>query len=221
MRKLIILLLFAPLFSWGQWSFLIPSDTTSLLVTDYRWDEHVYDSTFWDDMIVSALSLAGGVQAPSLRTIKGGIQGLGFNYQTATDIVYGTCQFSHSRKPETDIEAHFHYTIEAAPSAGDTVVIEFEYIWQDIGDAMPAASDTILCKIPVSDKTAGTHYLYDIGTISGTGMDGLSSILNFRVSRLYNNASDTYDNSNAFWILYDVDFHYEIGKPGSRDELNY
>jgi hypothetical protein len=176
-----------------------------------------YTDTYWDDMIVSGLTLAPGVNAPSLRTLKSGIKQMGYAPSSQNDISYGQAQFSHRMKTGTDIEAHIHYTIEEAAEAGDTVVVSLEYTWADIGEAFPT-TDTLIVEIPVAAKTAGVHYLQDLGTITGAGGDNVSSIIAFTFTRLQDDVSDTYNGTNEYFILLDIDFHYEIDSPGSRSE---
>lgn len=176
-----------------------------------------YGDTYWKDATVSAYSLAGGVQAPTLQVITGAISGLGFSYQTANDIAYGQAQLNHDYKLGTDIEAHVHWTIDQAPAGGnDTIAIAFEYSWADIGEAFPTSTvDTTL--IVVNSSTQGYHYLTELDdAISAAGGDGLSSVIIFRIERLQNYSKDTYP---SWWILLDVDFHHQVDSPGSDDEL--
>lgn len=223
MKKLIYILLFIPVLAGAQTlgtdyvkyvNGFQPTPTLSnIQVTDIT-----YTDTYWLDATVSAYSLASGVQAPSLRTIKGAIEGIGFNYQTANDIVHGQVQFNHNYKLGTDIECHLHWLVDDAPAGGnDTVVIMFVYSWADINEAFPTA-DTTITEIVIDGKTAFTHYLTEIvDPITGSGGDGLSSSLVFTLHRLQDDASDTFPD---WWILLDVDFHYEIDTPGSQDELS-
>lgn len=176
------------------------------------------DATQWDDVTVSALSLAGGVQAPTLRTVTGGILGQGFNFQTANDIVYGLVQLPHGWLYGDSIEVHYHCSIEATPSAGDTVVVDFEYSWADIGEVFPT-SDTIQVKMPVASWTAKQHKLVEIGWLDGTGKT-LSSNIIFRIERRRDLDSDTYDSANNWWILHDIDFHIRKSRIGSNNETS-
>lgn len=175
-------------------------------------------ATQWDDLTISALSLAGGVQAPSLRAIIGGIASQAFNFQTANDIVYGVAQLSHSWVYADSIEVHFHCMIEASPSAGDTVVVDFEYTWADINETV-TGSDTIQVKIPVAGWTAKQHKLVEVGWLNGADKT-LSSNIAFRIERRRDLASDTYDSANNWWHLWDIDFHYKKNKLGSNDEAS-
>jgi hypothetical protein len=175
----------------------------------------VGDAVFWDDVTVSAMTLAPGVQAPSLRTFKGGISAYAYNFQTANDIQYGVAQIPHGYFEGEDIEPHLHIALEDAPAAGDTVVFALEYTWADMGEVYPAV-DTLEVKIPVSSWNALEHHYVDMGTISGSGK-AISSLVNFRLERLQNSASDTYDD----WVfLMDIDFHVPFSSLGSNTETS-
>ena len=173
-------------------------------------------ATQWDDITLSALSLAGGVQAPSLRAALGGIASQAFNFQTANDIVYGLVQLSHGWVYADSTQAHFHCFIETTPSAGDTVVIDFEYSWADLSEVFPT-TDTIRVKIPVATWTAKQHKLVEIGWLQGATKT-LSSNIIFRIERRRDLGSDTYDSTNNWWHLLDVDFHVKLNKLGSNNE---
>jgi hypothetical protein len=67
-------------------------------------------------------------------------------------------------------------------------------------------------------RTANRHIITPIGTITGTGKN-LSSML---VCRLYRDATGslaTDDYSDDAGLL-EIDFHYQIERPGSRDEYS-
>jgi hypothetical protein len=172
----------------------------------------------WDDLTISALALASGVQAPTNRAIIGGILQQAFNFQTANDIVYGQIQFPHKWVYDDSVEVHLHCAVEAAPGAGDTVVVDFEYAWVDINDVI-TVSDTIQKKIVVAAWTAKQHKRVDLGWLQGTDL-GLSSILIFRVERRRDLTSDSYDSANNWWHLFDVDIHYLIDKDGSNNQTS-
>lgn len=179
----------------------------------------VYGDTFWKDAMVSGLALHAGVQAPTLTQIGAStIYGLGFNHQTANDIAYGSVQFNHDMKLGTDVGAHCHWTINNSPATGsDTVVLQLEYAWADIDEAIPS-STTVTIKIPTYRASGGGYHRMTelVSGISGSGGDGLSSILFFRIERMQNSSSDTYA---GWFILESVDFHYQVDSPGSEQEL--
>ena len=95
-------------------------------------------------------------------------------------------------------------------------MIEFEYAWADIDEQI--TSTTVTKKIPTYRATGGGYHRLSelVTTITGNGGDGLSSIIWFRIERLQTSASDTYAD---WWLLHDVDFHYQIDSPGSDSEL--
>ena len=223
MRYLLIILLIIPLRGFAQNVIEVggenPNPTfKSVTITGNEGLLLSGDATQWDDLTVSALSLAGGVQAPTLRTVTGGILGQGFNFQTANDIMYGLVQLPHAWVYDDSVEVHFHCMIETTPAAGDTVVMDFEYSWADIGDVFPT-SDTIQTKIPVASWTAKQHKLVEIGWLDGADKT-LSSNIVFRIERRRDLSSDTYDSANNWWILLDVDFHLRKDKLGSNNETS-
>lgn len=228
--RLLIILLFICSLGYGQAinldndkspvldSVTIGNSTNGITLGEVSGIKLYGNATQWDDVTVSALSLAGGVQAPTLRALIGGINQQAFNYQTANDIVYGQVQFPHAWMYDDSIEIHYHCAIETTPSAGDTVVVDFEYSWADISDVFPT-SDTIQSKIPVAAWTAKQHKLVEVGKIPGTGLT-LSSVLIFRIERRRDLGSDTYDSSNNWWYLADIDFHIRKDKFGSNNETS-
>lgn len=176
------------------------------------------DATQWTDMTISALSLAGGVQAPSIRAVLGGIGSLAFNFNVANDIAYGVIQMPHGWIYDDSIEVHIHCFIETTPSAGDTVVIDFEYTFVDIDEVIPT-TDTIQVEIPVAAWTAKQHKMIQIGWLQGADKT-MSANIPFRIERRRDLDSDTYDAANNWFHLMDLDVHYRVDKFGSNEEDN-
>ena len=176
-----------------------------------------YEDTFWDDVTVSSTALGDGANAPSKRTFLGGIPGYAYNFQTADDESWGIAQLKHSYKPGTDIKAHVHVAIETTPSAGDSLYLMFEYTIASINSTF-ATTDTFYVQQNVSSWVAKRHYVIDLGTISGVGITE-SAVIDFRFLRLQSNLKDTYDSANNWMFLKDIDFHFEMNKPGSNNEI--
>lgn len=174
-------------------------------------------ATVWRDMSISGSALGIGAAAPSLRTFSGGIKLYAYNYQTQNDESYGNIQMQHDYKLQTDLSAHCHVSIEAAPSAGDTIVLWFEYTIADINENF-TTTDTMTVKVPVATWTTNKHYYVDLGDITGSSITGVSAMINFRFMRKNDDPSDTYDNSNAFMFLHALDLHYQADALGSKYE---
>ena len=189
-----------------------------------RWNGNVafvhnlwYEDTYWRDATTSATALAPGVNAPSQRAIVGGINGMGYAPSTQNDISYGQVQLNHDYKFDTDIHAHIHFMIEEAGEGGDTAVFALEYSWADIDETFPT-SDTLTILIPCAAITAKQHKLVEFGDITGSGGNFVSSSIIFRLERLQDSPHDTYDGANEYVIVLNVDYHFEIDAPGSRQE---
>lgn len=176
-----------------------------------------YEDTYWLDASTSAMALAPGGAAPSLRTFVGAIKQYGYAPSGTNDSQYGQAQINHDYKLGTDLHSHFHWSLETAPAAGDTIVFSLEYSWADLDEAFPATTtDTI--KVGLDGLAAKYHYISEIGTLTGAGGDNVSSSVVFYITRLASHPSDTYDGVNDYVFVLDVDFHKEINSPGSRGE---
>lgn len=175
-----------------------------------------YSDTYWDDMSIPLIAAAGGANAPDLVQFRSsGIYARGFAGTSLNESVYVEGQFSHKIKETSDISPHLHVMPTTAPVATDTAVISFQYSWASVGDIFPV-QDTIVFKIPVCDYSQWQHVIWG-GTEDITGIgDQESSIIIGRIIRLQDNASDTYTND---LIIFNMDIHYEIDKPGSRNEI--
>ena len=172
----------------------------------------------WDDLTASSLSFAGGVNSPTVREVNSqGVFSACYNYQTANDISYVSLQMSHGYCDGTMVSPHIHYYVEAAGSAGDTVVLKITGNWTNIGDTINASNTTVeTIKIPIAPLKANYIYIYDLPMLTGTGKTFSSQFL-YTIERLQNNASDTYDN---WFCILDFDIHYKVCHFGTNQEYS-
>jgi hypothetical protein len=169
----------------------------------------------WDDLRtpVSQVRLAGS-KPPTSTLYKGG-EVLAFP-SNADKTIYFNVQLPHKYKLGEDIEFHIHYVLPTAGSGlgAENVKWDFTYAWADIGDAIPAETP-VPATLDMQNKSADTHYLGEIaGTIDGSGISGVSSMLICSLTRDTTVANNYTDDV----YLMEVDFHFPINTLGSRQE---
>jgi hypothetical protein len=161
--------------------------------------------------------------ASSLGTVT--IRDTGFPilaFQNANDdVLYMIFQFSHRKKLDTPVDSvHIHYYLPNAPSAGNTVVFNYEWAWVDDGDVVPDTSTWT--KSSKTHEFVGTEAQYSTGMIkiitnlSAPASEKYSSILLVKIVRnSTGDGADTYDSDLG--MLY-CDAHFIVNGNGSINE---
>lgn len=170
-----------------------------------------YGDTFWDDLRfpVTAFNPPGVVVDPDWVNVWGSLYLLGFDAST-DESVMGVAQFPHTWAG-TDVLCHVHLT-QGNATLTSNVVFGLEYEWAGINTNFTGTTTTVLGTNALHG-TAYRHELHSIATLTPpTGADEGSSMMIFRLFRDADNASD---DATADVYLMELDFHYEIDKPGS------
>ncbi len=131
--------------------------------------------------------------------------------------LYFEVQVPHSKKYDTDLDAHIHWIANADGATGEFPRWGLEYTWCNIGDVFSDTTVIYSNTVSFPPDTAlvkNKHYISELGDIDGTGMT-LSSMLVCRVFRDADSVDDDYTN---FAGLLEIDFHYQIDTLGSKDE---
>ena len=170
-----------------------------------------YIDTFWEDLRFPASRIRqGATQKPDFDVTD---LGLLYPADDSTEIAYLIAQLPHSWKHATSIEPHIHWI----QTNSDTVDFRIKYRAYDIGDAVPGS--WIYVAVNNSELityTSGTiHQIAEFPMIDMTGLIG-SSLIDIQLYRI--------DDGGAGAVTGDVlmkefDFHYEIDKPGSDNEI--
>lgn len=173
------------------------------------------DATVFDDLRFPSNSsnrIAG--QEPTVEATSG----LLLFSKTQLNTVFALVQLPHSWKEGTTIYPHIHWQ---KADGGDTnpVVWEVKYKHIPIGGVMDAAwtteeKDNVVGVTP-DDGTADKHLITAFTGISMAGKT-ISHCILFWVSRLGNDAGDTYDDDARFM---EFDVHYEMDTLGSDEEF--
>jgi hypothetical protein len=138
-------------------------------------------------------------------------------------------QLPHRYREGTPIEPHVHVRLDpySEGEPGQTILLEFEYIWVNVGEKRPVSSSIVAINHTVSeDDLRNDNLLISFGQLEKKDAT-ISSMLDCRFSRI------TFDPSweKNFWspaglsndtfmgdlIFKEFDFHYQIDIPGSRE----
>ena len=196
---------------------------------------------YWDDLRVTAnmMSVAGAQfsKPPSYVTILtnkergpsfSGLYGYQFGYGRGVfQSGHFQVQIPHGYVPGSPIEPHVHVRLDPASegTAGQKLLLEFEYIWVNISEPRPESTRIISINHRISEQDLrADNVLISFGFIEKPEA-GISSMLDCRFSRI------TFDPEwgKDFWssqglendtfagnlIFKEFDFHYRIDAPGS------
>jgi hypothetical protein len=170
----------------------------------------------WNDVAIGEMKFpASGATIPTFTTGFAGSALLGAYYfqgTTANDICFFDLQISHDVSPSDSVRIHWHGSPTTTPTTTDTIVLQFNYTYAEIGSTFPAVTSVIV-KIPLTGRSQWGHYTDNVyASATGTGL-GLSGVYNCSIVRLQDNASDTYTGNYA---MISIDCHAKINSLGSR-----
>ncbi len=202
-----------PCFHWADMDTRYYQDYDNAILSNLTITGNVtLTNTVWDDMNLSALQLNSGGAAPELRVYtNGSLVGSGVravNYDSG-DSAFGQIQFSHRKKRNTDTHPHIHWSTIDDRSAVTNISFRLDCFYGRIrGQLTNTYSDTITVR--------GTNAFYhQLSSFAGFGASNLyeSSIVHFEITCLEDGGA----NDKLF--IHDIDFHFQIDKIGSNNEL--
>lgn len=176
----------------------------------------LYSPPYWDDERVPTTSTTAGSNPPTLsQFVNNGIGSRGvyvwmFSANIMEDLFF-ECQLSHRYKEGTTIKPHVHWSPTTA--AGGNVVWGMEYTI-----ATPTAQFPLTQTLSVQAGALGTirgHQINSLGDISMSG-NLISTMIAGRIYRDGANLLDTYPDSAA---LHELDFHFQLDTPGSKQQF--
>lgn len=183
-----------------------------------------YLDTAWDDMqILPGAFSFPGVSDPTRSVWQPGGSGAVFTVYKfeKNDIVGFTCQVPHTYKQGTDIKAHIHWTPcdrGAAEGVGALVGWKLDISWVNVnGVFVPSTT------VDLSDACTGVDDQHEVSAsvaVVGTGKN-ISSMIAGNIYRSDTGTDDTWAGATAVLspAILEVDFHFEIDMPGSREEF--
>lgn len=180
--------------------------------------ELTYSNGYWDDLRtpVNAVKLSG-VKPPDWTSYKGS-EVLAFGDEAIAgneEIVYFAIQLPHGYETDGAVEVHVHYVLPA-DAAGNQVRWALTYSWADPGEVFPAAQT--LYALTSATALQDEHHLTSFGYLPLgllTGTKQMSSMILGSLKRNSSNAADTF--ANDVYLL-EIDAHFEMDSPGSREE---
>ena len=173
-----------------------------------------YSDTYWDDLRVPLTNtrINPANSEPDFEDRGDGIFAWGFDADSDSAYVLNfIAQTPHKRKSGTEIEAHIHWS----PSTTNTGSVRWRIVYSISSINGTFSAPDTLWVTDAADGTVNKHQLADFGLLVDSDQLGISSMIMGNVSRIGEDAADTYTGS-AYG--YELDFHYEIDSPGSREE---
>ena len=163
----------------------------------------------WDDVRVPFSNVrVPAASAPSWTSYKGS-QVLAFSASQVNNVFF-VAQLPHGRKDGSPIDPHIHW-VPSNANAGN-VRFQHTYSWANVHGVFPA--ETTLLATAATQSTADQHLITDFGMVQGKDKT-LSSMLLCSLSRLGNDAADTY---GAVIYIIEFDFHVLFNDMGSINE---
>lgn len=176
--------------------------------------EYVY----WDDLRFDPTARNTGAKAPSFALWKSGLYLYDFDNAAAGSEkeVFFNVQMPHGWREGTEVYPHVHWLNKTAGGAGELIRWGLEYSVTAIGAAFPATTTIYGTTIEGGGliTTVDSHLITSFAPIAMTG-NRISTVIVCRMFRNSSDAADTYTGTAG--LLY-IDWHYQTGRPGSRNE---
>jgi hypothetical protein len=184
------------------------SITTGTLTADVVTTAELnYSDTYWKDILVPfTRDKQGQSSKPDFDFTD---LGLLFPQNNENEEVYLILQVNHDYALGTNLHPHIHYIQDEA----GIPKFELTYRWQDNGDTVGGWTTIESNVAAIFPYTSGAiRQILGFPAIDGSGISGVSSMLDVIIRR------QTGDGIAGDVLTKELDFHYEIDGPGSRDE---
>ena len=173
------------------------------------------DATVWDDLRTPSNQSkhVAGIEASDQAYRGGVVTSFADNVDQA---VAFNVQLPHKYKLGEDIEFHIHMALPTPGAGGgaENVKFLFTHSWADIGGVFPVATEVTATR-DVQNDSADTHHLFEIaGTIDGSAISIVSSMI---ICSLTRDVSVADNYADDVYVI-ELDFHYPIDTLGSRTE---
>jgi len=180
-------------------------------------DDLSYTDSYFDDLRFQAggFNPAGSTAPATVNTTTGLLDFSG----TADNIMGGVAQMPHCWKQGTALSPHLHLIFPTSASANTRWKLEHSVA--NISEDFGGLGDTVITYTPLTVITVANpqnvmrHVVAEFGDIDMTGKT-MSCCVLWKLTRLA--ASDAADNHTSAVSLIEFDLHYEIDRPGSREE---
>lgn len=175
----------------------------------------LYLDEFWDDLKIPAGDFVAGAGADPETIAWRGARLYCF---TTGEILTFMTQIPHKYKEGTDLKLHLHWTPHGRGVAEDenTVNWRIDMSAAPVDGVVPGNTTYVL-----TATCGGVNDAHEIQAatvdVSGTGLT-ISSMLIGRVYRAAGDSWATNTTGNRPGLL-EIDLHYQIDRPGSRQEL--
>lgn len=190
--------------------------TVSGLVSHW-WKTDTFPFAYWTDLTFPAQAInPPGAASDPLRSSTTGLLEFSASVQ---NVITGVAQLPHGWKAGSGIRPHIHHRAAPGtdPAGGNPdVVWQLEYKWYNNNDPVPATYSSDPKTFTLSNFSGGLQ-IADIDSFSeidGTGMRD-SSILEWRLSRMGTDGSDTYADVD---VLLEFDIRVLMNGFGSFEE---
>lgn len=160
----------------------------------------------WDDLRFPATQAKrGSLDKPDFDFTE---IGLLFPRNDTAEAIYMIAQMPHGYQWETALKPHVHYV----QSSSAVPVFKLAYRWYKIGASIPSFTTITSTTNVVTYVSGSIHQLMRFPDIAGTGINGLSSILDMKLWR-----DDNVVAGNV--LVKEFDIHYRFDTLGSLQEI--
>jgi hypothetical protein len=165
-----------------------------------------YNPAYWDDLRFPATATKlGATSKPDFDFTN---VGLLFPQNDESEIVYINAQMPH-KWAETTVNLHVHFVQASAV----TPTFLIAYRWFPLGTTAIGAFTIITSNMVAMPYTSGSiHQLADFPDVTPPTSTGVSSMLDIKLYR------KTGDGLTGDVLVKEMDMHYQIDAPGSRQE---
>ena len=179
------------------------------------------EATVWNDYVVPmSVAKPSAVEAPTWEVFMDGLHAFNFAYESNAskeEEVEFVIQMPHDWDGSA-IYPHIHWSPENDNSGSVVWAIEYSWVAYNHENPLEYPATTTITTTSASLSNDGHKHLiapFDFITPSSS-QDAISSILIIRFYRNSSNSADTYYDSGAFAISFDI--HYRLNTIGSRQE---
>lgn len=182
-----------------------------------------FSDTVWDDIRITPTELGFGLADPKMVDVVIGSWTFKLPEFAKNDVAYATVQMPHGYKAGTALHVHIHWTPGAygVEQRGNAVGWKVQVSMAGIGNVFLSSEQLDLGAAVPSDCDDYQHLMSTSVAFDVPSGFGESACMLVRITRTDTGTDDTWSEtlSGRLPLLVEIDFHYEIEKIGTDDEI--